>query len=156
MPSLSLRLLLIVALVLWLSLVAGCAIAAETDPDGRLHRPSADPLADVLQLGEAHYYATPTVLIVDPLSGQPINDEDRHIWSNAYVAAGYAVVGPMLEACKDGNKPEEFDTSWDELRDFRVAIPDAIRELREEARRRVSAGEEDIQLVFPGYDTVTR
>jgi len=67
------------------------------------------------------------------------------------VAGGYAVVGPMLEAYKDGNKPEEFDASWDELRDFRMAIPDAIRELRDEAQRRASEGEEDIQLVFPEY-----
>jgi len=150
------------------------------------------------QFGVAHYYATPTVLIIDPLSGQLVNDEDRHIWSNAFnidmsssvryfekwamndtvadsvvdstqlkqlyaeidqfeqqlaerVAAGYAVVGPMLEAYKAGNAPEEFDASWDELRDFRVAIPGDIRELRDEAQRRVSAGEKDIQLLFPEY-----
>ena len=67
------------------------------------------------------------------------------------VAAGYAVVGPMLEAYEAGNAPEEFDASWDELRDFRMAIPDDIRELRDEAQRRVSEGEEDIQLLFPEY-----
>ncbi len=67
------------------------------------------------------------------------------------VAAGYAVVGPMLAAYAAGNPPEEFDASWDELRDFRTAIPDAIRELRDEAQRRVSEGEEDVQLVFPEY-----
>ncbi len=67
------------------------------------------------------------------------------------VAAGYAVVGPMLAARVAGNSPEEFEASWNELRDFRVAIPDDIRELRDEARRRVSEGEEDIQLKFPEY-----
>jgi hypothetical protein len=67
------------------------------------------------------------------------------------VDAGYAVVGPMLEATVAGDRPEKFDASWDELRDFRMAIPDAIRELRDEAQRRVSEGEEDIQLVFPEY-----
>jgi hypothetical protein len=154
------------------------------------------------QFDVAHFYATPTVLIIDPSSGTLVNDEDRHIWSNAYnidmsssveyfkkwatndpvadsvtysaadstqlrqlyaeidqfeqqlaerVAAGYAVVGPMLEAYEAGNAPEEFDASWDELRDFRIAIPDAIRELRDEAQRRVSEGEEDIQLLFPEY-----
>jgi thiol-disulfide isomerase/thioredoxin len=150
------------------------------------------------QFGVAHYYATPTVLIIDPSNKALLNDEDRHIWSNAYnvdmpssvqyfekwgmndsgaepvaestqlrqlyaeidqfeqqladrVAAGYAVVGPMLEATVAGDEPEEFDASWDELRDFRMAIPDAIRELREKAKRRVSAGEEDIRLVFPEY-----
>ena len=67
------------------------------------------------------------------------------------MAAGYAVVGPMLAAYEAGNAPEEFDASWDELRDFRMAIPDDVRELRDEAQRRVSEGEEDIQLVFSEY-----
>ena len=154
---------------------------------------------DVLQqFGVAHFYATPTVLIIDPSNQALVNDEDRHIWSNAYnidmsssvryfekwattdsvadpvanstqlrqlymeidqferqladrVAAGYAVVGPMLEAHEAGNAPDEFDASWTELRDFRMAIPDDIRELRDEAQRRVSEGEEGIQLVFPKY-----
>ena len=69
----------------------------------RLHRP---PLAELVQqhyelvfvdagfldkgravmqqFGVAHYYATPTVLIIDPSSGQVINNEDRHQWGNAY------------------------------------------------------------------------
>ena len=187
----------------------------------RLHRP---PLAELIQqhyelvfvdvgfydkgravlqqFGVAHFYATPTVLIIDPSSRALVNDEDRHIWSNAYnidmsssvryfekwamsnpvadsvtysaadstqlrqlyaeidqfeqqlaerLAAGYAVVGPMLEVYEAGNAPEEFDASWDELRDFRMAIPDDIRELRDEAQRRVSEGEKDIQLLFPEY-----
>jgi thiol-disulfide isomerase/thioredoxin len=150
------------------------------------------------QFGVAHYYATPTVLIIDPGSGQLVDDEERHMWGNAYrvsmsesveyfekwaanllaqdpaadsaqlkqlyaridefeeqlaerVAAGYAVVGPMLAAYKAGDAPEEFDASWDELSDFRNAIPGDIRELRGEAQRRASAGEADIQLKFPEY-----
>jgi thiol-disulfide isomerase/thioredoxin len=148
------------------------------------------------EFGVAHYYATPTVLIIDPSSGQLVNDEDRHIWGNAFrismsssvqyfekwaandadsvvdstqlkqlyaeidefeqqmaerVAGGYAVVGPMLEAYKAGNAPDEFDASWDELSDFRNAIPGDIRKLRAEAQRRVSEGETDIQLLFPEY-----
>ena len=150
------------------------------------------------QLGVAHYYATPTVLVVDPSNGEPINNNDRHIWGNAYnidmstsvqyfdtwaakvsvassskesaeplklfaeidqfeqqlaerLVGGYATVGPMLRATVGGNRPEDFDASWDELRDFRMAIPKAIRELRQEAQRRASAGERDIQLVFPDY-----
>ena len=152
----------------------------------------------VQQFGVPNYYATPTVLIVDPSSGQVVNDEDRHIWTNAYsvdmsssveyfekwstrdeaadaavesaqlealyaeidvyeqqqaerVTAGYAVVGPMLEATVAGDRPKEFDASWDELAAFRTAIPGDIRELREEAQRRVAEGEEDIVLVFPEY-----
>ena len=150
------------------------------------------------QFGIAHYYATPTVLIIDPSNRALVNDEDRHIWSNAYnvdmsssvqyfekwamnesgadpeavsaqlrqlyaeidqfeqqlaerVAVGYAVVGPMLEAYKAGNEPEEFDASWNELRDFRMAIPDDTHALRDEAQRRVSEGEKDIHLLFPEY-----
>jgi len=154
------------------------------------------------QFGIAHFYATPTVLIIDPANRALVNDEDRHMWSNAYnidmsssvqyfekwamsdpaaesvansgsdstqltqlyaeidqfeqqlaerVAAGYAVVGPMLVAYEAGNAPEEFDASWGELRGFRMAIPDDIRELRHEAQRCVSEGEKDIQLVFPEY-----
>jgi len=183
----------------------------------RLHRP---PLAELIQqhyelvfvdvgfyekgrkvlqqFDVAHFYATPTVLIIDPSNRALVNDEDRHIWSNAYsidmsssvryfekwavnesvadpveastqltqlyaeigqfeqqlaerVAAGYAVVGPMLRAYEAGNAPEAFDASWNELRDFRIAIPDAIRELRDEAQRRVSEGDESVQLKFPEY-----
>ena len=261
MPSLYSRLLSKVTLAISLAFVAGCVGAAESDPDGRLFEPSADPLADVQQaLGRAdesdglalvvlganwchdsralaarlhhsplaeliqqeyelvfvdvgfldkgrdvvqqfgvpQFYATPTVLIIDPSSGAVVNDEDRDIWANAYrvdmresvqyfekwatsdsvadpmadspqlqrlyaeidqfeqqladrVAAGYAIVGPMLEAYKAGNEPEEFDASWDELAAFRMAIPGDIRELRVEAQRRVSKGEKDIQLSFPEY-----
>lgn len=244
-----------------LGILAGSAIAAETDAEGALFQPSADPLADVQQaldragqsdrlalvvlganwchdsralaarlhdspleevveqhyemvlvdvgffetgraltqeFGVAHYYATPTVLIIDPASRDVINNEDRHIWGNAYsidiassvqyfekwatnesvadpaedsaelgqlyaeidqferqladrVDDGYAVVGPMLEAYKAGDEPEAFEASWNEVRDFRMAIPGDIEKLRDEARRRVLAGEADIQLAYPEY-----
>jgi hypothetical protein len=138
------------------------------------------------------------VLIIDPSSKALVNDEDRHVWSNAYsidmassvryfdkwatsdlaadavsdsiqlqqlyaeiaqfeqqladrVAAGYEVVGPMLVAYEAGNPPGEFDARWNELRDLRMAIPGDMRELRDEAQRRVSEGEEDIQLAYPAY-----
>tara|TARA_R110002049_G_scaffold65710_2_gene172264 strand:- start:14188 stop:14997 length:810 start_codon:yes stop_codon:yes gene_type:complete len=154
---------------------------------------------DVMQrFGVPHYYATPTVLIVDPASEQVINDEDRHQWGNAYnidmpasveyfekwlnhdaaaepgvesaqlrslnlkidefeqqladrLVAGYAVVGPLLEATEAGNRSEEFKASWNELRKFRSAIPTAVHELRVEARQRVAAGEENIELAFPDH-----
>ncbi len=146
------------------------------------------------QFGVANYYATPTVLIVDPTTSQLVNDEDRHIWGNAFnisesesveyferwataetgedssrlaslnaeidnferavadrVAAGYAVVGPMLAAYKAGNEPDEFRDRWDELFEFRVAITRDLQNLRAEARQRVAQGEEDIRLLFPAY-----
>jgi thiol-disulfide isomerase/thioredoxin len=150
----------------------------------------------------AHYYATPTVLIIDPADEQVVNNEDRHVWGNAYsidmptsvqyfekwatsdaaadtgavtpelrdlyeeidrfereladrVDDGYAVVGPMLEAYKAGNEPEDFDARWNELRDFRISIPGDIQDLRNEAERRVSAGEEDIELELPEYPALS-
>jgi hypothetical protein len=78
-----------------------------------------------------------------------IDEFEQHLAER--VAIGYAVVGPMLEAYEAGNEPEEFDASWYELRNFRVAIPGGIRELRDEARRRTSAGDQDIQVLFPTY-----
>jgi len=142
MPRLYSRLLRIVTLVICSGLVVACASAAETDSDGRLLEPSADPLADVQQalgraddgdrlalvvlganwchdsralasrlhrsplaeviqqhyevvfvdvgfldkgravtqqFGVAHFYATPTVLIIDPSNRALVNDEVRHI-----------------------------------------------------------------------------
>jgi len=38
----------------------------------------------VQQFGVPHFYATPTVLIIDPSTGQVVNNEDRHMWGNAY------------------------------------------------------------------------
>jgi len=150
------------------------------------------------QFNVPQFYATPTVLIVDPATRQIVDNEERHIWSNAYrvdmessvdyfekwaakdaagdatpesealqalyaeidrferqlaerVSAGYAVVGPMLEAYEAGDAPSDFNARWDELAGFRMAIPGAVIELREEARRRVAAGESDIRLEFPTY-----
>ena len=37
----------------------------------------------ITSLGSPVYYATPTVLIVDPVSGQVINASNRHQWANA-------------------------------------------------------------------------
>ena len=240
--------------------VAGIAMSADTDPDGRLFEPSTDALADVQQtlerakandrlalivvggnwchdsralaarlnrsplaevieqeyelvyvdvgwldqgrdvlqeFGVAHFYATPTVLIVDPVSGNVVNDEDRHIWGNAYkvdmaqsvayfetwatadlptestdspelqqlnadidafelqlaerVAEGYEVLGPLLKEHKAGNTPDDLDAKWEELYAFRSAIPGDIQDLRDEAERRVMAGEQGIKLDYPEY-----
>jgi len=156
----------------------------------------------VQQFGVPNFYATPTVLIIDPSTGALVDNEERHIWANAYsidmpssveyfekwatndsaadpapdstelqqlyveidqfeqqlaerVAAGYAVVGPMLAAYKGDEAPEGFEASWDELAAFRMAVPGDIRELRDEAQRRVSEGEENIQLSFPDYPSLS-
>ena len=149
-----------------------------------------------LEFDVPNFYATPTVLIIDPSTGRLLNDEDRHMWANAYsidmsssleyfekwavaepvaiaaspdlellyaeidrfeagladrVAAGYAVVGPMLEAYKADNAPDDFDERWDELASFRSAVPGAVTRLREEAEQRVAAGEGNIQLDYPTF-----
>lgn len=244
-----------------LCLLAGAALAAETDPDGERFESSPDPVADVrgavqrakendrqalvvlganwchdsralaarlykspladvieedyelvfvdvgfldkggdvlAEFDVPQFYATPTVLIVDPASGQVVNNGSRHVWGNAYnidmessvryfeghaatkwhadpamesaelqrlyaeidlfeqqqadrVADGYAAVGPLLRDYKAGKSADAFRASWDELRDFRTAIPDDIQALRDEAKRRVAEGEQDVALEFPEY-----
>lgn len=147
-----------------------------------------------------HFYATPTVLIVDPSTEMLVNAGDRHQWGSAYnidmeasvqyfekwptndsvampdspelrrllddvrafeqrmaerVANGYAVVGPMLAAVKDGNKPEQFDARWNELRDFRVAVANDVQAIRDDVRLRLSAGEQEIDVDYPSYPPLT-
>ncbi len=153
--------------------------------------------ADVLSRFDVdQYYATPTVLIIDPANEQVVNNADRHIWGDAYrismtdsvdyferwangdaatpprsaelralyaqidrfeaqmaerVAAGYAVVGPMLEARVAGNSPSDFNVRWDELSAFRNAVPGDVQALKAEAERRVAEGDESVELEFPEY-----
>ena len=38
----------------------------------------------ISSLGPPVYYATPTVLIVDPVSGRLVNEQNRHLWADAY------------------------------------------------------------------------
>jgi hypothetical protein len=38
----------------------------------------------IADLGPPVYYATPTVLIIDPVSGQLVNQNNRHQWSDAF------------------------------------------------------------------------
>ena len=57
----------------------------------------------------------------------------------------------ILEELKAGNRPKEFDASWDELSKFRNSIPGDVLELRDEAERRVAEGDSDIELEFPEY-----
>ena len=152
----------------------------------------------VRRFGTPIYYATPTVLIVDPETGQLLNAENRHQWSNAFnigmdesveyfrqmaewgpsdsvpthaaeldrlkadidamewrlaqrVDEAYAVLGPILKAWDQDEDPEGFDALWNEVADFRLAIPEDMQTLRTEARQRVSAGETNIQLEYPEY-----
>lgn len=151
----------------------------------------------VRRFGVETYYATPTVLIVEPSTGRLVNAGDRHQWGGAAaisaadtveyftrmaslqpepvvsgqgalarlyaeisayerglarrVDEGYAVVGPMLRAYKEGQAPERFEDYWDELSAFRNAIPGVIEELRQQARRRVADGEGGASLEYPEF-----
>lgn len=152
----------------------------------------------VQRFGSPIYYATPTVLIVDPDSEELVNAGDRHQWGNAFsismedsvayfermaeasrgrgdratggelerlhheidafeqrmarrVEEGYAVVGPMLRAYKAGQEDEQFDARWNEVSQFRLAIPGTVGKLRQEAARRVAVGEQAIELEYPDF-----
>jgi hypothetical protein len=154
----------------------------------------------VTRIGPPVYYATPTVLIVDPGSGRLINEQNRHQWAEAnnismedsveyfrlmaeseitdvghdinpspqllqllsdidvfeqnqadrlYLA--YQVLSPMLRAYEKGEKEKFSESTWNEVRDFRYRVPVDADSLRAEARRRVAAGETQINLDYPEY-----
>ncbi len=154
----------------------------------------------ITSLGEPVWYATPSVLIIDPASGKLINANNRHQWGAAaninmqdsldyfeLMAAtdldafrmeaeqaeqltslltqidafeqqqaerlyeAYAVLTPMLEAYKNGDRDQWSDKTWDEISKFRMQVPVDMDALRQEARQRVAAGEENIKLKFPEY-----
>jgi hypothetical protein len=152
----------------------------------------------ITSLGIPVYYATPTVLIVDPVSGEVVNAQNRHQWAEAasismedslayfrqYADAGqtaikrendaqlqellaeidafeqaqagrlygaYAVLGPMLQAYKEGDKEAFSEELWNEVRDYRYKVPVDLGTLRAEARERVAAGETGITLNYPVY-----
>ena len=156
---------------------------------------------DVIEsLGLPVYYSTPTVLIIDPLSGQLVNADNRHQWADAFsismddtvayfrqMAAvdlepfrtgveadprvialfkeidtfeqqqadrlylAYAVLGPMLKEYKEGDKAEFSEEKWNEVRDFRYKVPYDVEALKMQARDRVTAGDEMIELDYPEY-----
>jgi len=64
---------------------------------------------------------------------------------------GFEVVGPMLGVDAD-ERPENFLDYWKQLSALRYAITDDLARLRAEAKERVAAGEENIQLEFPEYE----
>jgi hypothetical protein len=158
----------------------------------------------ISSIGPPVYYATPTVLIVDPVSRRLVNADDRHQWGHAdtismeesvdyfvqmsaadrisiraeqdpagelqellsaidsferlqaeRLYAAYRIIGPMLEAYKAGEAPEQFDAYWEEVRAYRMRVPEDIDALRREAKKRVAAGESDIRLNYPEYAKFT-
>jgi len=158
-----------------------------------------DKGGDVLgRLGIPVYYATPTVLIVDPAGGQVVNIDDRHQWGDAasigmdasvgyfsrYAAApemapvaeedvelqrlldeiavfeqvqaerlyrAYEIVGPMLQAYKEGDRDAFSEPLWNAVRDYRLQVPLDLEALRAEAREQAAAGATGIILDYPVY-----
>ena len=141
------------------------------------------------------YWGTPTVMIIDPSTGQLLNENDLVTWTNAashssdeyvryfnrtdffppqaqqaifdahqqqinrFVATqtariqhGYAVVGPLLQAYKQsGDKPsQEFIEQWDELRELRIGVEAAIRQLTDVAEQRYLADDQR-PLALPNF-----
>ena len=55
-------------------------------------------------------------------------------------------------AAMDKKAPTEaFLARWDDLGRLRGPLPDALRQLRNEANRQITAGADSIDLTFPSY-----
>ena len=157
----------------------------------------------ISSLGPPIYYATPTVLIVDPVSRQLVNAKNRHRWADAFnismeesveyfqlmadtdlsslkdektpvdlqhliteidsfeqiqadrLYRAYKVLSPMLKAYSAGNKDAFSEDYWNEVRDFRYKVSADVDTLHAEARKRVAAGEQGVELTFPEYPAFT-
>ncbi len=151
---------------------------------------------DIIQrFGMPVIYGTPTVLVIDPQSGKPLNTASMHQWRDAdsysldetlkYFAAytsaskpelisndklatlyaeidafeakqsarvyrAFNIIGPMLDMERD-ERPKEFNSYWGQLRDFRYAITEDLKTLKDEAKARIEAGENNISLKYPSY-----
>jgi len=135
----------------------------------------------ISSIGPPVYYATPTVLIMDPVSDRLVNADNRHQWGDAYnismeesleyfqlmVLLGeidsferlqadriydtYAVIGPLFKAYNSGEEPAHLEDYWNEVRDYRMQVPRDLDVLRAEALLRVSSGERYITLEYPEY-----
>ena len=108
-----------------------------------------DKGGDVISsIGPPVYYATPTVLIVDPVSGRLLNAENRHQWGSANdISMEESVAYFQLMASVDRNAWEPEVTKSGELQVLLAEI-DAFEQAQAE---RVSSGEQDIQLEYPAY-----
>ena len=69
------------------------------------------------------------------------------------VYAGFAIVGPMLaESRAGGEMPKNLGSYWKQLAKFRYAVTDDLRGLRDDAAKRVAAGEANISIAWPNYE----
>ena len=158
---------------------------------------------DVLEhFGLSVFYGTPTVLIVDPNTGEQLNKQSYMTWFNAdsqqdstyenyfqnqsfrddmltveqqqqmdnyltqiqafekrqalILKQAYGVIGPMLHDYKekDGKTSPHFDAYWDEVRDFRFAVPKSINRLIDQAKANSRQGNNQ-PLTFPELPAIS-
>lgn len=86
----------------------------------------------IVGFGVPAYYATPTVLIVDPVSGRLVNNENRHQWANAALIGmdeSLAYFQMMAEIEPDDSQdvvPAELQKLLDEIRAFEQQQADRL------------------------------
>jgi hypothetical protein len=68
----------------------------------------------ISSLGIPVYYATPTVLIVDPLSREVLNADDRNQWGNAYKISMKESVDYFAQYAETGQSTTQSDGEPDE------------------------------------------
>ncbi len=79
------------------------------------------------------FYATPTVLIFDPVTGKHINKSDMHIWAGAAdisQTAAYAYFDKYSNITEDGSVPglsKSQQLSMEKLEQFRLSQEQRIR-----------------------------
>lgn len=154
----------------------------------------------VRRFGLSIFYATPTVLVIDPATETLINADDMHQWRNAdrisledsldyfsrmanrdmadlmmpeadqglqalldqidafeaqhvaRIEKGYEIVGKMVAMPAD-ERPDELGTYWGQVRKLRWTFPEDMQKLRDDVRQRYAAGERDITIDFPTFET---
>ncbi len=149
------------------------------------------------------FYATPTVLVIDPKTETLVNADDMHQWRNAdrisledsvdyfnrmadrnvadymrhkdtstdpelkalmdqidafeaqhvaRIEKGYEIVGKMVAMPAD-ERPDELGTYWGQVRKLRWTFPEDMAALRKDVRDRFAAGERDIKIKLPSFET---
>lgn len=67
------------------------------------------------------------------------------------VYSAFNIIGPMI-SLKKSDRPQNFYTYWNQLRDFRYQITVDLKTLKADAKKRVEAGEKNISLSYPTYE----
>jgi hypothetical protein len=84
----------------------------------------------ISSLGIPVYYATPTVLIVDPLSRQVLNADNRNQWGNAYTISMKESVDYFTQFSEAGQSALQSDDEPDENLQKLLADIEAFEEIQ--------------------------